>query len=296
MIFKNFDSDCMKYYKEIVGECSFLTVFGSEYCYSVICALKDYQKLQCALEGGSLIIKGEFMGEVFFGPPISKDEKSFVRAINGIVDYCKQNNITPNIKNLTQEMYEVVKHDNRFVFEEVRDQYEYLFSAKDLTELKGKKYHSKRNFINLFNKLYSYKLKRYSSEYLKEIDKLILLWQNNKADYSAYERDAILYTLRNIEKCGNVYCDVLFVGGNIAGFIIAARDKFNDVNIIYEKADINYKGIYPAMLNMFLNEHFSSCRYINMQEDMGIEGLRKSKLSYHPVMLLKKYNMDYKND
>ncbi len=296
MIFKNFNNDCMQDYKEIVDKSSFLTVFGSEYCYSVICALRDYQKLQCALFEGSLIIKGELEGKIFFAPPISIDEKSFVLAINNIILYCQKNNIEPDIKNLTQEMYNLLKEDIRFSFKEDRDLYEYLYNVQDLIELKGKKYHSKRNFINTFNSLYSYQFEGYKPEYLNIIDKLIVLWQDNKDNYSEYERHAILYTLENIEACGNVFCDVLFIDGNIAGFIVGAINKHLDVNIIYKKADINYKGIDAVLLNLFIKKHFSHCRYINMQEDMGLIGLRQYKLSYQPIMLLKKYNMSLKND
>lgn len=294
MRFEEFGYGFFEDYRKIINDCSFLSVFGSEYCYSVMCALKDYQKLQGALTENGLIIKGEYKGKVFFGPPICRDEKGFVAAIEEIIAYCRDNGIEPGVKCLTEEMYRLVKDDERYQFVEVRDLAEYFYNVEDLISLSGKKYHSKRNFINTFNRLYEYRFVPYRPEFLEKIDNLIQIWQDNKAEYSEYERDAILFTLNNIGTCGNVYCDVLFVGDDLAGFIVGSVNKHLDVNIIYEKGNIEYKGIYPVLLNSFLKEHFEHCRYVNMQEDMGLEGLRKAKLSYHPTMLLKKYHLSLK--
>ena len=296
MKFEDLSYDYFEDYKRIINDCSFLSVFGSEYCYAVVCALKDYQKLQFALTQNGLIIKGEYKGKPFFGPPICRDEKSFVRAIDEIIEYCLQNGIEPGVICLTEEMYDLVKGDARFEFEEDRNLAEYFYRVEDMINLPGKKYHSKRNFINTFNRLYNYEFKSYRPEYLEEIDRLIQIWEDSKADYSDYERDAILYTLKNIGTCGNVYCDVLFAEGELAGFIVGAVNKFLDVNIIYEKGDIKYKGIYAVLLNSFIKEHFEHCRYVNMQEDMGLPGLRQAKLSYNPAMLLKKYHLSLKDD
>ena len=163
-----------------------------------------------------------------------------------IISYCKQNGIEFGVKCLTEEMYQLVKGDERFKFTEDRDLAEYFYKVEDLISLSGKKYHSKRNFINTFNRLYDYEFMPYRPEYLEKIDQLIEAWQDNKVDYSDYERDAILFTLKNIDTCGNIYCDVLFVGDELAGFIVGAVNKHLDVNIIYEKANIKYKGIYPC--------------------------------------------------
>ena len=69
------------------------------------------------------------------------------------------------------------------------------------------------------------------------------------------------------------------------GFALGEILPTNVGAIYFEKGDIAFKGIYPLIDNLFCKKHFNEVRFINKQEDMGLEGLRKSKLSYNPVKL-----------
>ena len=85
---------------------------------------------------------------------------------------------------------------------------------------------------------------------------------------------------------------MLITDGKIIGFA-AGEILPNGIGTIYfEKGDIDYKGIYPLLDNAFCKKHFDGgvVKYINKQEDMGVEGLRKSKLSYNPVKFAERYN------
>ena len=55
-----------------------------------------------------------------------------------------------------------------------------------------------------------------------------------------------------------------------------------------EKADESIRGLYQAILREFLIHEFPDFQYVNREDDMGLEGLRKAKLSYKPEILLKK--------
>lgn len=295
MIFENLDIKHLEKFKSIVMQCTFLTQFGSEYCFTVMFALRKFQNFKCACVGDSMIICGENEGKKFFSPPVCKDGKSFIECVDIIADYCKQNAVEFSILCLTHEMYELLKDNTKYKFTLERDLFEYIYLPSDLINFPGKKFHSKRNFVNSFNSSYSYIFRKYQQSDLKELEVLISNWEDTKYSYSAYEKEAIINTLKHRDKL-SVVCDVLFIEGAMAGFIIASVDKKLDVNIIFEKADIKYKGIYTVILNKFISGNFSTYRYINMQEDMGIEGLKKSKLSYQPVKLLEKYNMSLNDE
>lgn len=64
-------------------------------------------------------------------------------------------------------------------------------------------------------------------------------------------------------------------------------------DICFEKALREYDGIYAVINNEFAKT-LSSYKYINREEDMGIEGLKKSKLSYNPIILIARYNATLK--
>ena len=65
-------------------------------------------------------------------------------------------------------------------------------------------------------------------------------------------------------------------------------------NILVEKADTRYNGIYAFINREFLKHDFTTTEYVNRQEDCGNEGLRKSKLSYNPVRMEEKYLVNLK--
>ena len=83
-----------------------------------------------------------------------------------------------------------------------------------------------------------------------------------------------------------VYPEIQYTANNSHRLEIAVRSK-KDYSYI-ERCDIKYKGIYSFINREFINKEFRSTKYINREEDCGYPGLRKSKLSYHPIYLLKK--------
>jgi hypothetical protein len=70
----------------------------------------------------------------------------------------------------------------------------------------------------------------------------------------------------------------------------------NTVTVHVEKANIEYRGLYQAINNEFCKHVASHVKYINREEDMGIPGLRKAKLSYHPIKLVENYIGVFKSD
>ena len=70
--------------------------------------------------------------------------------------------------------------------------------------------------------------------------------------------------------------------------LTVGENNFGTVIIHIEKADPSVKGAYAAINQMFLENEFADAKLVNREEDLGIEGLRKAKLSYHPEILLEK--------
>ena len=90
------------------------------------------------------------------------------------------------------------------------------------------------------------------------------------------------------ENSFDYFADVLEVDGRIVGFEFGERLASNNGIVHIEKGDINYDGVYPMLCHAFAAKHFKDVSFINRQEDMGLDGLRKSKLSYHPCGFVEK--------
>ena len=88
---------------------------------------------------------------------------------------------------------------------------------------------------------------------------------------------------------------VIEIDGKICAFSVGEALTDETALIHIEKADTSYSGIYAAINNEFVKNRWSGYKYINREEDMGIENLRKAKLSYHPDILLEKHVARFKN-
>ncbi len=172
-------------------------------------------------------------------------------------------------------------------------QNEYLYATSDLIELKGKKYHSKRNHISAFDKLYNSEFRPYTKEDRKAVEGLFEIWEGTKG--SSYDKEDEYFEYNAIERSldmafdENVFAYVLLVDEKIIGFTLGEITPSNVGIVHIEKADIQYNGSYTKLMNMFAKTVLKDTRCINRQEDMGDEGIRQSKLSYRPIGYAMKY-------
>ncbi len=182
----------------------------------------------------------------------------------------------------------------RFNFKDQRDVYDYVYLSKDLINLTGKKYHPKRNHINKFISQHQnkYRYEELTNERVDECMVAALDWCKRKNCKESQglenEKFAILEALGNFDK-------LEFKGG-----IIKIEDKVtaftfgdlltDDMAVVHvEKADPDIQGSYTIMNQQFCEHEWKGVKYINREEDLGIPGLRKAKLSYNPEKFIKKY-------
>jgi len=181
---------------------------------------------------------------------------------------------------------------DRYIFEEDRKTEEYIYRSQDLIELHGEKYHAKKNHVNKFLKTYNYEYEPYEEKYFDACLSLFYDWAEKKgfsqADRAA-EEDSLIRALTYYKALGLKGC-VIKIDGKVCAYSLGEALNHHMVLIHIEKADYAYNGIYQFINMEFAKRQWPDYPYINRQEDMGIEGLRKAKESYHPAYLVKKYN------
>lgn len=177
-----------------------------------------------------------------------------------------------------------------------RDWEDYLYEAEHLVTFAGRKYSKHRNLMHQFEALYpdyQFVPLNEGNAYLVR-DFYIDYWNRftKDADSAVEEHEVILDMLEDFER----YHQKGMVGGYIenSGKVIAFSigELWKDTLVVHvEKADTAYKGAYQMIVRLFAEAYASeeSVHYINREEDMGLEGLRRSKLAYHPIELLPKY-------
>lgn len=179
----------------------------------------------------------------------------------------------------------------QFEFTCNRDYADYLYLRSDLATLTGKKFQSKRNHVNKFRKSYAYEYLPITSAIIPECLRLEAEWcKMNNCDQhegTGNERRAIKYALEHFEELGLIGGS-LCVDGNIVAFTFGRPINSETFGVHVEKADTRLEGVYAMINYEFANHIPEQFTYLNREEDLGIEGLRKAKLSYQPVIILEK--------
>lgn len=187
---------------------------------------------------------------------------------------------------------------DRFIYTDDRDYADYIYLRSDLVTLSGKKYQPKRNHINKFKNTYpDWEYAPITPEHISECIALEEKWcrANNcmQQEGTGNERLALHYALKHFDELG-LSGGILYVNNQIAAFTFGMAINATNFGVHVEKADTAIEGAYAMINNEFAKHIPEEFIYINREEDLGIEGLRKAKLSYHPVLILEKYMACFK--
>ncbi|QTX33385.1 DUF2156 domain-containing protein [Aminithiophilus ramosus] len=175
--------------------------------------------------------------------------------------------------------------------EEERDQWEYLYLVDELIALEGNRFHKKKNLVNQFLKSYDWRYVSLSADDGPMIVDLQQAWCRRRncdeTEGLKEENEAIARVLRDWRTFPDLMGGALVVNETLVAYTVA--EALDDTVVIhFEKGLSDYKGVYQAINRIFL-ERLASFRYVNREQDLGEEGLRKAKMSYNPVDFLRKY-------
>lgn len=224
----------------------------------------------------------------------------FTDSIKKLHVFAHQNNISRVLRSIPEESARLLSMHGLHITEE-RDGFEYIYSTEHLSLNSGSRFKKKRKQVRIFEETYphvKFVLEDLTSPKIHDqLVSTLKQWEmrkleNNKPCNSDLEARALNRFLKNFDY-QDVILSCLFDKEMMIGFSIDELLPNKFVMAHFVKADNNYKGIYE-----FLNERTAinlreyGGEYWNWQQDLGIEGLRQLKQSYHPVQYLKKYSVD----
>lgn len=234
-----------------------------------------------------LLLYFDLEDKYLFLPPYLYDENYLLDAIECAQKHALENNVKFVMRGITESQ---IANINGFEITTKESDYDYIYSVKQLTELSGKKFHSKRNFVNRFTSKYNYHFRQYSSNDYDAVVKLCEKWLNDKESNALWEFNAIKRALEFSEEL-SLKIGLLFVGENLVAMSISDIAKNGVAHTLFEKGNTSYDGVYQAINYLTAKHLLKDCEIVNRQEDLGIEGLRKAKLSYNPILLGEKYSI-----
>lgn len=175
---------------------------------------------------------------------------------------------------------------------------DYLYYTDDLIHLKGKKYQPKRNHISYFEKNYHWEYEPITKENIPECLSMSESWlETALPEYREdleYEAEIIKRALENYEEL-ELTGGLIRVDSKVIAFTVGERMNDNTFCVHFEKAFSSYRGAYPMINREFCKRELSAYRYVDREDDLGAENLRKAKLSYHPAIIREEYEATLKN-
>ena len=255
---------------------------------------RDYHNTEYAIENGILFLKVTYPTLAFAPPRVTgTGTVDGIHAYEMIIEYCAENGSTAQICSVSGSVLDDIM--KLFPDAEARTDRawsDYLYNSEDIIALAGRKFSGQRNHINRFTK----ERPDWTFESIteKNIESVIAFFERYSEEHI---KDYPAYTEGNIKAIEALYnWDIygqsggaLYVKDEIVGASIG--EVVGDTLYIHvEKADAEVHGAYPMLVNQFARMYANDpVKYINREEDDGVEGLRTSKLSYHPLSILDKY-------
>ena len=184
----------------------------------------------------------------------------------------------------------------RFAFEPDRDSWDYIYDINKLADLTGKKLHGKRNHIHRFDEQFpDWLFEPLTRENVPECLELERAWAAEKHDDSGETmgEESIsvveaLYHMDTLEMTGGL----IRAGGRAVAFSMGSFTAPGCFDVHFEKAYADVEGAYPVInreLARYIRRLYPGTQWFNREDDLGLEGLRKAKLSYYPDILLEKF-------
>ncbi len=260
---------------------------------------REYYHVQFAISGEKAVQwLMELDGEPYSAMPLCRQE-DLESSFCEIVDYFNQVLKKPLRIYLADE--EAVQYLNldpaRFEVKEQEDLKDYLYDGEALRTLAGKKLHKKKNNYNAFVKAYEGRIeyRKLCCSDREDVWKFLDFWRQQKGDdveeHLDYEVRGIHDILKNCSEMA-VEMGGVYVDGRMEAFTIGSLNPLENMAVIHiEKANPEMRGLYQYINREFLVHAFPDVALVNREDDMGLEGLRKAKMSYNPIAFARKYSV-----
>lgn len=266
---------------------------GCERTFSNLYLWARFYQLHFAEISHTMVFRTGMEGNYSYTCPIGEAEQ-IRQAVEALLKDCQEKGYPFQLHAVSPEEFANLEElfPNRFEIIYSRDDADYIYETEKLIQLSGKKYHGKKNHINQFKAAHpDWSYEPMTQENVEECFQMALRWR----EFNGCEEDpeknkemcVALNSLRLFEEL-ELKGGLLRAGGEVIAYSIGEELSEDTFVVHIEKAYADIRGAYPMINQQFLEHEACKYRYVNREEDMGSEGLRKAKLSYHPIFMAEK--------
>ena len=260
---------------------------GCEFTFANLCL---WGQQNYAVVKDHFLLFSKFSSRTIYPYPLGKGDKKAV--LDLIIADAKAKGIPCCISGLGTKAKQTLEelYPGRFTFRYDDGSFDFVYDINDLADLNGKKYHAKRNHLNRFREAYpDYRVEHIDESNLPKVKQMAQEWyasrleENPDSDFNM-EQTALDRAFRSYDSLGFEGL-MLINGGDILAFTMASRLSEDTFDVHFEKARPDIQGAYAAInceLARYIRDKYPEVKFLDREEDMGIEGLRKAKQSYYP--------------
>lgn len=282
------DRSLIERYTMPSGICNCDLAFANMYCWQEVyhsawAEIEGFLVIRFQIDGGDRIGYMQPVGKGDFGPiiPLLRED-------------AHAHGQRLRIIGLTDEGRDMIRrmHVGQFAFESDRALEDYVYNAEDLRTLPGRRYQPKRNHINRFTAEYpDYHYEVLTRDRFGECMALEREWRRAHEGHTSElcaEQRAMQRGFEHFEELG-LLGGCIYVGERLVAFTFGSAVNDHTFDTHMEKADTEYDGAFTIINKLFAEHLPERFTLINREEDLGLEGLRRAKLSYHPAFLQHKF-------
>lgn len=245
---------------------------------------------------GHLVLFSQYDRKSVYPFPVGVGDKKAV--LDALINDSCERGITCRFTGLTSREREILEklYPNEFHIKCDRGSWDYVYDINDLAELRGRKFHSKKNKYNQFiNACPDYRVEEINNGNIQKIKEMVDAWYRDKLidnPDSEFEMEKAAIK-KGFEHFFELDMDgiAIFCGDEVLAMTMGSFTSENTIDVHFEKARTEIDGTYAAInceFARYLREKYPQLEYLNREEDMGIEGLRKAKTSYRPHHMIEK--------
>lgn len=259
-------------------------------------------KMEYAEKNHALYIKMDFEGvPVYLWAPIPEygTAADYRKAVYDGIAYMERIGVEPTYRSVWTPFRDKMLEACPELFCVPTDiSWDYVYSRESLATLKGKKLHGKRNHINKFlSQNPDYEYKKLVPSMIPDCIALYEHWSEEKDEPSMHlddEKRSVLLALNHMEALG-LTGGTIYLDGKLCAFTVGERLLPQMQLIHIEKANTDIDGLYPMINQQYVLHECDGVEWINREEDMGLEGMRKAKRSYYPARMVEKYMLSIRD-
>ncbi len=263
---------------------------------------KNYNSVYRVIHNMLCMISNSRMTRPFAFIPVPLGEfepEAFQKAVHEMKRYFDSKGWRFNFGRVEESRVPLIQQHLGLTFEPVKNEAnsDYIYETESLITLAGKKLSAKRNHINKFMREYgSFEYVEINSDLVSECKRIFDDWcHNNDACECKVPEEcenwACSQLLDNWDTISGLKGALIKVNGRFEAFTIGEKVNGNTAVIHIEKGNTEIHGIYTIINREFVARTFPETKYVNREEDMGKEGLRKAKSSYYPSSFVHKYDI-----